>query len=240
MRNIIRHLMRLTLLFILTILTNASYGQTFTYPSIKLNAQRISDFVPVGWTVLDSAIGDLNKDGFNDVAIILQYKDSISLVNGPGETVLTKARILLILFKNPDTNKFSLVEESNSFILNHDNSIMDDPYQGIAIDKGILKINFHLFYNMGSWYSTSSSYKFRYDGSEFILIGADLSIIHRTTLDYKEYSYNFLTKKRSYTKGNEQKGTRKTTIKNLNLPSFKTLKTLKRPYTFEIEKDVFL
>jgi hypothetical protein len=224
----------------LTIFFSVSYGQDFAYPSIKSKGQSIPDFIPAGWTILDSTYGDLNKNGIKDAAIILQHKDSVSLVNSLEDTVLTRPRILVILFKNRSDNSFTLIEQSNSFILKHDNSIMDDPYQGIAIDKGILKIDFHLFYNMGSWYSTSSTYKFRYDGSKFILIGADLSTIHRATLDYEDYSYNFLTKKKSYTKGNEQKGTKKTRIKMLDLPSFQTFKTFKEPYSFEIENDVYL
>ena len=232
--------MRQTLIFILTILFHGSYGQTFLYPVIKSNGQSIVDFIPAGWTVLDSAFGDLNMDGVKDAAIILQHKDSVSLVNSSEDTVMTQPRILLLILKNRADNKLSLIEQSNSFILKHDNSIMDDPYQGILIDKGILKIDFHLFYNMGSWYSTSSTYKFRYDGKEFKLIGADYSTIHRATLDYEDYSYNFLTKKRSYSKGNDQSDTKKTTLKTLALTSLKTLKTFKEPYSWEIETDINL
>jgi hypothetical protein len=232
--------MRYTLIFILTILFNVSYGQTFLYPAINLNGQSIVDFIPVGWAILDSAYGDLNNDGLKDAVIILQHKDSVSLVNSTEDTVLTQPRILLLLFKNTANSKFSLIEQSNSFILKHDNSIMDDPYQGIAIDKGVLKIDFHLFYNMGSWYTTSSTYKFRYEGKEFILIGVDLSTIHRGTLDYEDYSFNFLTKRRSYIKGNEEKGTQKTTLKSFALTSLKTFKTFKEPYSWEIEAGIDL
>ena len=232
--------MRHTLIFILTILFNISYGQTFLYPVIKSNGQSIVEFIPVGWTVLDSAYGDLNKDGLNDAAIILQLNDSILLVNNTEDTVLTQPRILLLIFKNAANNKFSLIEQSNSFILKHDNSIMDDPYQGIAIDKGILKIDFHLFYNMGSWYSTSSTYKFRYDRKQFILIGTDLSTIHRATLDYEDYSFNFLTKKRSCIKGNEEKSIKKKSLKSFALASLKTFKTFQEPYSWEIETDINL
>ncbi len=232
--------MRYTLIFILTILFNVSYGQAFLYPAIKSNGQSIVDFIPVGWTVLDSAYGDLNNDGLKDAAIILQHKDSVSLVNSSEDTVLTQPRILLLLFKNTANNKFSLIEQCNSFILKHDNSIMDEPYQGIAIDKGVLKIDFHLFYSMGSWYSTNSTYKFRYEGKQFILIGADLSTIHRGTLDYEDYSYNFLTKKRSYIKGNEEKGTKKTSLKSFAVTSLKTFRTFKEPYSWEIEAGINL
>jgi hypothetical protein len=232
--------MRHFLTFILTIYFSASYGQNFSYPSIKSTGQIIIDFVPAGWTILDSAYGDLNKDGIKDAAIVIQHKDSVSLVNSLEDTVLTQPRILILLFKNAANNKFTLIEQSNTFILKHDDSIMDDPYQGITIDKGILKIDFHLFYTMGSWYSTSSTYKFRFDRKTFVLIGADLSTIHRATLEYEDYSYNFLTKKRSYTKGNDQSGDKKTTLKTFPLTSLKTFETFKEPYSWEIESDVSL
>jgi len=224
----------------LTFYFGVSYGQNFSYPSIKSTGQSITDFVPAGWTILDSAFGDLNKDDIKDAAIVIQHRDSISMVNSLDDTVLTQPRILIVLFKSAANNKFTLTEQSNSFILKHDNSIMDDPYQGITIDKGILKIDFHLFYNMGSWYSTSSTYKFRFDRKTFVLIGADLSTIHRATLDYEDYSYNFLSKKRSYTKGNDQSGTKKTTLKTVALTSLKTFKTFKEPYSWEIETDINL
>ena len=117
---------------------------------------------------------------------------------------------------------------------------MDDPYQGIKIYKGILQINFHLFYNMGCWYTTSTSYKFRYQDKQFILIGADYSSIHRATLDFEDYSYNFLTKKRSLTKGNDIKRTKKVYWKTLNIVMLKTLTTFKVPYSWEIETDIYL
>ena len=235
-----RHLMRHFLIFVLTISFNVSYGQDFAYPSIESQGQSIADFVPIGWTILDSATGDLNTDGLKDAIIILQYKDSVRLVNNNEDTVLTQPRILLIIFKSTSKNSYGLKEQSNSFILKHDNAAMDDPNQGISIDKGILKIDFHLFYNMGSWYSTSSTYKFRYDGKTFILIGADLSTIHRATLDYEDYSYNFLTKKRSYAKGNGQQGTKKTTLKNIIIPKLMTFETFSEPFTSEVESNIYL
>ncbi len=232
--------MRHALVFISIFFFNVSYGQTFSYPAIELRGQSVTDFVPPGWTILDSAYGDLNKDGLIDAAIILQSKDSVSLINSSEDTVLTQPRILLLLFKNPEDKKFSLIEQSNSFVLTHNDSKMDDPYQGITINKGVLNINFHQFYNMGSWYTTNSTYKFRYNKKQFVLIGTELSTIHRATLDYEEYSYNFLTKKRNYTKGNDKNGNKKTSVRIFSLPSLKTLKTCKEPYSWEIETDVYL
>src|SRR5690606_4853520 len=137
--------MRYLLILILTIFIGVCYGQNFSYPSLNTKGKSITDFVPNGWTIFDSAHGDLNKDGLEDLALILQYKDSVTLVNNEEDTVLTQPRILVILFKSHIDTSFELKEYSNSFVLKHDNSAMDDPYQGTTIDKGILKIEFHLF-----------------------------------------------------------------------------------------------
>jgi len=232
--------MQYFLTFILTIFFSVSYGQEFAYPQIKLNGQNINNFIPAGWTILDSIYGDLNKDGAKDAAVILQLKDNVPLVNSLEDTVLTQPRILVILFKNSVDNSFTLIEQSNSFIIKHDNPNMDEPFQELAINDGVLEIKFHLFYNMGSWYVTNTIYKFRYQQGQFALIGVDNSSFHRATHDFKNYSYNFLTKKRALTKGNDNKGTKKTTWKAINVLALKTLKTFSEPFTWEVEKDIYL
>jgi hypothetical protein len=232
--------MRYFLTGILIIFSGASYGQDFNYPSIKVKGQNISDFVPVGWTILDSTYGDLNKDGSKDAAIIIQHKDSVTLVNSPEDTVLTQPRILFVLFKNPADNSFMLMEQSNSFILKHERDHMDDPYQQLAINNGILEAKFHLFYYMGSYDVTNATYKFRYQQGQFVLIGADKSSFDRASHDFEEYSYNFLTKKRNLTKGNDEKGSKKTTWKTLNISVLKTLATFNEPFTWEVETDIYL
>lgn len=232
--------MKLPISIFWTFLFNVSFGQTFDYPKIDSKAEAISDFIPKNWTIFDSAFGDLNKDGLIDAGLVLQYQDSISLINFIGDTVLTKPRTLLILFKIPGDKKFILKEQSNTFILRHENSIMDDPYQGIKIKEGILSLDFHLFYSAGSWYTTSSTYKFRFDGQKFELIGAEVSTIHRATLDYEDYSFNFLTKKIKAIKGNDQNGSKKSTIRPLRLTELKTLESFKEPYTWEVEADILL
>ncbi|RXK62502.1 hypothetical protein ESA94_05740 [Lacibacter luteus] len=232
--------MRFALISILLILCSIANAQEFIYPSIKTTAQAIPEFVPSGWMIHDSISGDLNKDAVKDVVLVLQHKDSVKCITSDGDSVVTQPRILLILFKSKTANQFTLKTQSNSFILQHDKSIMDDPYQGLSIDRGILKIEFHLFYNMGSWYTTNSTYKFRFTGSKFILIGAELSTIHRATLEYENYSFNLLTKKQSYTKGNEQTGKKKTTVTSIELAKPVTFETFVKPFTWEIENEVYL
>jgi hypothetical protein len=227
------------------------FGQDFSYPTIKNEGETITNFIPKGWTVRDSASGDLNNDNNKDYAVILQRKDSVTILKEEDDftdTIITQPRILIILFRNNSSNKYQLVEQSNSFILNHDNPTMEDPYKSMKIEKGILQINFYLFYNMGSWLVTNTSYKFRYQHNAFVLIGAENYNFHRTTLDYENYSFNFLTNNWSVTKGNSNsdKGNDHSEEKQkceryiLELTELKTFKTFKQPYTWEVINGVYL
>jgi hypothetical protein len=236
--------MRPILIILLLLKLGLISGQSFSYPIIKNEGQTISNFIPIGWTILDSVSGDLNNNKTLDFAIILQHKDSVTLEKkGAGyiDTVTTQPRILIILFRNTLSNNYQLIEQTNSFILNHDDSRMEDPYQEIKIENGILQINFHWFYNTGGWGVSNSSYKFRYQNKNFVLIGADNNYIDRSTQDFMNNSYNFLTNKWRLTTGNETSKTKpESELYHLDLKELKTFKTFERPCTWQVTSGVYL
>lgn len=235
--------MKILATLFLALVFGTSSGQRFHYPSIKLNGNSMHDFVPNGWAILKSAKGDLNSDQHNDVALVLQHRDSVSLSkdeDGYLDTVTTQPRILVIAFFNSTTKQFDLIEQSNSFILDHDNPSMDDPFQNISIANQILQIDFSIFYNMGSWQTSTNCYKFRFRDHEFKLIGADYNSTMRNTGETEDRSYNFLTKKVKITTGNIENDERKTTWKPVDGAELKTFNTFAQPFTWEVEKDFFI
>lgn len=218
-------------------------GQHFAYPVINKEGKGIHDFIPNGWTLLDSTQGDLNYDKRNDLVLIIQHKDSVSVITKDADyidTVITQPRILLILFYNQTTNLYQLTEQCNRFILNHDNPNMDDPYLDISIANNILTISFHIFMNMGGWGMSTNTYKFRYQNNEFNLIGADNIYVHRATGETEDRSYNFLTKKVKIATGNISSEKEKISWKSIKLSKLKTFKSFQQPFTWEVEKDQYL
>ncbi len=231
--------MRPIFILIFTFLFELCHGQAFYYPPITKGGLAISDFIPVGWNLLDSATGDLNKDGQKDAALILQFKDSITHINSSGDSVKGQPRMLLILFKDSASNGFYVKERSDSFVLEDDNPSREDPYESIMILNGSLKISFRLFFSIGSWYMTNSSYQFRYDGDHFCMIGAEYRSSSRAKSGYFENSYDFLKKKRMLKSENED-GKKTTRWKTLDIPALKTFRTFRCPFSWEIEKEVLL
>jgi hypothetical protein len=227
----------LPVLFILA--ANCAFGQSFTYPDMVKNAKNGNDFVPAGWNILSQAKGDLNHDGTIDIALVLEYKDTVSIVKDE-DTISTQPRILLILFRNPGSTNYSLVQQSNTFILPGDRRYMDDPLQSIKIINGVLHIDFNISYSMGSWYADVYNYKFRYHNNQFELIGADVYSMHRASHDYTKYSYDFLTRKRVLISGNEERSRKEVHTKILDTHKLMCLSTLIKPFSWEVEPDVFL
>jgi hypothetical protein len=226
----------LTIVFILTF--EFAFGQNFSYPTINSQGKDVESFIPKDWTLLDSVQGDLNKDNCKDLVLVIQHKDSVQLDEN---SELTQPRMLLILFYNKAKNLYNLAEKSESFILPHDDSYMTDPYVGMSIsNKGVLTIEFEFFATMGSYGSSTSSYKFRYQNNEFALIGADDYYVHRATGEFGERSFNFLTKKLKVTEGHIDSDKKRVVWRDLDIKELKTLKTFKRPFTWEIEKNSYI
>ncbi len=238
MCNLVRHLLTI----IIALKSGFASGQTFVYPIIKNNGSFVSTFIPDGWVLLDSALGDLNNDKNNDIAFIIQHRDSISLAKIDGgfiDTVITQPRILVVAFYNITTRQYEVIEQSNTFILNHDNPNMEEPFQDISISDRVLKIDFEMFMNAGGWGMSNNSYKFRYQDNQFYLIGADHNSANRGSGDTEERSYNFLTKKVKIVTGNFP-GKQKSKLSSFTLQKMKTLKTFAQPFTWEIEKGFYL
>ena len=235
--------MKILATLFLVLIFEVSPGQSFHYPSIKPKGNSVHDFVPKGWIILKYAKGDLNSDKYNDIALVLQHRDSVSLIkdeDGSSDTVITQPRILVIAFFNNATKQYDLIEQSNSFILYYDNPSMDDPFQNISIANQILQIDFSIFYNMGSWETSNNSYKFRLRDNKFKLIGADYNSTMRNTGETEDRSYNFLSKKVKVTTGNIENDKQKTRWKQFNCKELKTFKTFMQPFTWEVEKGFFI
>lgn len=219
------------------------FSQSFSYPEIKRVSHSIADFVPKDWTVIDSAFGDLNHDKLDDIALVIQHIDSVSIIepdDGYPDTVLTQPRILILAFYNKITKGYDLSEQNNSFILCHDNPSMEDPFQSISIKRGVLNIDFFIFMNMGGWGMSNNTYRFRYQENKFYLIGVDYNYTNRASGEINNRSYNFLTKKVVVGTGNISNNKEKISKKVFKFKELKTFKTFIKPFTYEVEKDVII
>lgn len=222
---------RTSFIVLFLLLGKIGIAQSFAYPVIASEGKSVADFIPNGWAVLDSTSGDLNGDRISDMAVVLQCNKVQKFLND-GDTTVAQPRILIVLFKQG--NAWKLAEQSNTFILMHDNPNMDDPFESLVINNGNLNLLFRLWYSMGSWYITKTEYEFKYEKGDFNLISAFNYSLHRATADFEELHYNFIDGKFSVSKGNEESGKAETKWYKLPEGKLKTLKELEKPYEWNI------
>jgi hypothetical protein len=160
-----------------------------------------SDFIPKGYVIhkyeggissggWDEIKGDLNKDGLEDIVLIIKGTDKSKIIKDEdrGELDRNRRGILVLLKKG---NSYVLASKNYDCFSseNEDGGVYFAPELEVEIKKGNLYISYgHGRY--GNW-----SYTFRYENGNFELIGYD-SYSSRGPVPQFQVSINFLTKKK--------------------------------------------
>lgn len=197
--------------------------------------------IPEGWKVLSEVQGDLNKDGEDDVVILIKKTDKQNIIKDElSEKYLnTNPRGIMVFFKTKN-NEYQLIEENKLDFIpvenDADDNCLQDPLElgGLKIVKNILHVELNYFYSCGTWLVTNITYKFRYQNGGFALIGFDHDEMHRGTGEIISNSFNFSTKKKELTTGaNEfEPGNPVTQRSDFKIERLYQLKDIRR-YTYD-------
>lgn len=135
-------MMKLTPLICLSLLfTNAAFTQ-------QSNIQKL---IPSGFSLLDSATGDFNRDGFTDYIIIL--KNDLELA----KTDTTRPLLIIHGDKN---GVLKIVERNDKIVLCLGcGGVFGDPYSGISVEENYFSISHY----SGSGWRWSKVVTFRFD-----------------------------------------------------------------------------
>jgi len=144
--------------------------------------------IPSGFSKIGSAMGDLDKDSIAELVVIYNTseiidKDSSDIVR------------LLVIYKKIGGQWTIWKQSKNAVLSGMSGGVLGDPFQGIEITKGVLKI----FHNGGSSEKWSITDIYRYQNGDFYLIGfTDYS---GCPCDYWEkVDFNLSTGKLTYSK----------------------------------------
>lgn len=117
-------------------------AQNMTAP---LKTVSLNQFIPENYSILDTSTGDLNKDTYPDMIMVLKKngEDSTSdVIDHP------EKRPLLILLGQPD-NTYKQAARSDSVVLCVDcGGVMGDPFQDVVIKNGFFSVE---LYGGSSW-----------------------------------------------------------------------------------------
>ncbi|MXO07356.1 hypothetical protein [Flavobacterium sp. HBTb2-11-1] len=152
--------------------------------------KEISDFIPKNYVSFDTIKGDFNKDGLEDCILIIKgtVKSKIIQDEYRGELDRNRRGIIALLNKN-DGYELAVKNYDCFSSENEDGGVYYAPELYIEVKNGKLYVDYaHGRY--GYW-----KYTFRYQNSDFELIGYDSSSNHGPVI-LTETSINFLTRKK--------------------------------------------
>lgn len=121
---------------------------------INIESQ-LKQFIPEGYSILDTASGDLNSDRLDDLILVLKKngEDSLSEV-----TEHPEPRPLLLLIRQTDNN-YKLVVRNDSLVYCVDcGGVMGDPFVGVEIKYG----TFTIYHYGGSAWRWNNDITFKY------------------------------------------------------------------------------
>jgi hypothetical protein len=226
------NIMRTLLIISLLIKVSSSFGQAFSFPILEQSGKELKEFIPVNWSLKDSCIGDINHDNLPDLAIVIEFKDTIDETRPDSSDNIGSPRILLVYLKNPSTDRFNLFSQNNTFIFRSGEGGMNsDPYGKISIENSILVISY--LFTRGH-----AEYKFRYQGGDIFLIGATTGGVNRNEIDY--WDINFLTRRAKHEWGDISDDKLKTKWLIISNVKLKKLRNLLMPFVWQIFPDVYI
>ncbi|TWP27455.1 hypothetical protein ETU09_07330 [Apibacter muscae] len=160
--------------------------EVFTQTSIEKSAK---DFIPAGYNIYETVFGDLNKDGLEDCVLIIKGTDKNQIIQDEFRGELDRNRRGIIVLFNKEDHYEPVLTNYNCFSSeNEDGGIYFPPELYVNVNKGNLYIDYY-YGRYGYW-----TYTFRYQNSDFELIGYDIT----SGGVVKNYisSINFSTKKK--------------------------------------------
>lgn len=209
-----------------------------TYPDLQKVGRNAQSFVPAGWVLEKDVRGDLNKDGAEDLVMVLHMNDSANVFKSewaPETPVDTNPRMLAVALVETDGN-YRLVASNHELIPRVTSSTESDPLSesgGVAIDRGSLLVSIFYFSSAGGSDTGTMSFRFRHEDDDLRLIGYDRFNVNRMSGETRDVSVNYLNRKVIIKTGSIETDADKTSTKKLKSADVVTLDDVGEPWAFE-------
>ena len=192
-------LLMMGLFFVLN--SNPIAAQKQKKPQLAKEGRTIEELVPNGWEV-QSATGDLNKDGIEDFVLIVRPNDPAHIkTRDDGFEYNFNPLFLAVYFGSPSGvyKRFKVWHDTVSGRVDEYTDITNE----LSITpKGAIDISVSSWSSMGTAATGGSTYRYRFQSGDFYLIGEESSWLNRMTGEGESTSINYLTGQKEITTGN--------------------------------------
>jgi hypothetical protein len=127
-------------------------GQRPLGDTIRL-PQKIAKFIPTGFALIDTLVGDLNLDNYRDIILVLKTIGEDTTLDAPDYK-----RPLVLLVGHADKT-FTLAARNDNVVYCYQcGGVFGDPYNGVEIKKGLFTV--HHFGGSNDRWSNDITFKY--------------------------------------------------------------------------------
>ena len=161
----------------------------------------IEEVVPNGWDI-QSATGDLNKDGIEDFVLIVRPNDPAHIkTRDDGFEYNFNPLFLAVYFGSP-SGVYKRFKVWHDTVSGREDEYTDITNELSITPKGAIDISVSSWSSMGTAVTGGSTYRYRFQSGDFYLIGEESSWLNRMTGEGESTSINYLTGQKEITTGN--------------------------------------
>jgi hypothetical protein len=184
----------------------ADFGQAPAayFPNLPSDASSPEGFLRPGLRIEKIARGDIDADTLPDLAMIVRMDDPKNVLRDPQDperdALDTNPRMIAVATALAGGG-YRLEAVNMSLIPRVEDPFMNDPLVDLTIDKGSVRLMLEDSSSAGSWGMANLTFTFRKRGRELVLVGFDRTDLNRASGEMSETSVNFLSGRRSDSRG---------------------------------------
>lgn len=180
--------------------SNPIAAQKQKKPQLAKEGRTIEEVVPNGWDV-QSATGDLNKDGIEDFVLIVRPNDPAHIkTRDDGFQYNFNPLFLAVYFGSP-SGVYKRFKVWHDTVSGREDEYTDITNELSITPKGAIDISVSSWSSMGTADTGSTTYRYRFQSGDFYLIGEESSWLNRMTGEGESTSINYLTGQKEATSG---------------------------------------
>ena len=181
--------------------SNPIAAQKQKKPQLAKEGRTIEEVVPNGWDV-QSATGDLNKDGIEDFVLIVRPNDPAHIkTRDDGFQYNFNPLFLAVYFGSP-SGVYKRFKVWHDTVSGREDEYTDITNELSITPKGAIDITVSSWSSMGTADTGGTTYRYRFQSGDFYLIGEESSWLNRMTGEGESTSINYLTGQKEITTGN--------------------------------------
>ena len=181
--------------------SNPIAAQKQKKPQLAKEGRTIEEVVPNGWDI-QSATGDLNKDGIEDFVLIVRPNDPAYIKTRDDDFQYNFNPLFLAVYFGSPSGVYKRFKVWHDTVSGREDEYTDITNELSITPKGAIDIRVSYCSNIRTDETGATTYRYRFQSGDFYLIGEESSWLNRMTGEGESTSINYLTGQKEITTGN--------------------------------------